>query len=232
MFYTILGFIFGLLIPYIARRFAKFMPATPAYALYRIIWPVKTVSKNKRTSNVKYRKLIKKYIMRSIGWAIVSAALCCALYFCFAHPYRPWLTFLVLILLLLYEIDERMFLLPDILTIPLLIGGFAYFAFAFSCSPDDILSPFQISVLGAIAGYTLPVIASLFLIKKYPDCFGGGDIKLLSALGAWLGLETVPYLILLSSFIFAIFSIIKRQRAGAFGPSIVIATIILVFLNI
>ena len=232
MFYAICGFIFGLLIPYMARRFAKFMPATPAYALYRIIWPVKKVSKTKRQNNAKYRKLIKKYIMRSIGWAIVSASLSCALYFCFNQPERLWLLFLILSLLLLYEIDERMLLLPDMLTIPLLIGGFAYSAFALSYNSDYILSPAQISVLGAIAGYILPVIASIFLIKKHPDCFGGGDIKLLSALGAWLGLEAVPYLILLSSFIFAIISIVKKQRAGAFGPSIVLGAIIIVFFYI
>jgi prepilin signal peptidase PulO-like enzyme (type II secretory pathway) len=232
MYYALLGFIFGFLIPYMARRFAKFMPATPAYAIYRLIWPVKTVSKQKRSLSTKYHKLIKKYIMRSIGWAIVSGALSAGIYFCFLEPYRNWLLFLILTLLLLYEIDERMFLLPDILTIPLLIGGFAYTAFAYTISTEYTLTPIQISVLGAIAGYILPTIASLFLIKKHPDCFGGGDIKLLAALGAWLGLESVPLLILLSSAIFAIISIIKKQRAGAFGPSIVIAAIILVFFNI
>ena len=80
-----------------------------------------------------------------------------------------------------------MFLLPDILTIPLLIGGFAYSSFVLEPSINHFLSPTQISVLGAVAGYILPVIASMFLIRKHPDCFGGGDIKLLSALGAWLG---------------------------------------------
>ena len=60
---------------------------------------------------------------------------------------------------------------------------------------------------------------------------GGGDIKLLAALGAWFGLGVVPYLILLSSAVFAIISLIKKQRAGAFGPSIVIAAIVLVFFS-
>lgn len=232
MFYILFGFIFGLLIPYMARRFNKFMPATPAYALYRLLCPVKKVSSVKRKNNGKYQKLMKKYLMRSIGWAIVASALCSGIYFCFLPSYRPWLMFLFLILLLLYEIDERMFLLPDMLTIPLLIGGFAWSCFALDISSDFIFSPAQISVLGAVLGYTLPIIASAFLIKKYPDCFGGGDIKLLSALGAWLGFPAVPYLILLSSMFFAIFSIIKRQKAGAFGPAIVIAAIVLVFFYI
>ena len=44
MFYTILGFLLGFSIPYISRRFAKFMPATFAYALYRIFTPNKKPS--------------------------------------------------------------------------------------------------------------------------------------------------------------------------------------------
>lgn len=231
MFYAIFGFIFGLLIPYMARRFAKFMPATMAYALYRLIWPVKRVSREKREQNGNYQKLKKKYIMRSIGWAIVSSALSLGIYFCFNQTVSAWYLGLILPLLLLYEIDERMFLLPDILTVPLLLGGFCFSAFTLSPINEEFLTPAQISALGAIAGYVLPIIASIFLIKKHPDCFGGGDIKLLAALGAWFGLGVVPYLILLSSAVFAIISLIKRQRAGAFGPSIVIAAIVLVFFS-
>ena len=37
MSYIFWGFLFGVLIPYMARRFAKFMPATAAYALYRLL---------------------------------------------------------------------------------------------------------------------------------------------------------------------------------------------------
>ena len=36
MSYIFWGFLFGVLIPYMARRFAKFMPATAAYALYPV----------------------------------------------------------------------------------------------------------------------------------------------------------------------------------------------------
>lgn len=36
MSYALCGFVWGLFIPYIARRFAKFMPATFAYALFDI----------------------------------------------------------------------------------------------------------------------------------------------------------------------------------------------------
>ena len=226
MIYILSGFIFGALIPYMARRFSKFMPATMAYALYRLVAPVKTVSKQKRQSNGRYQTLMHKYIMRSVGWGVICSALSIAFHLCLPSDL---LIALLWILLLLYEIDERMFLLPDLLTVPLLIIGFL---FASTLAPDTSLSPFSPafqSALGALAGYMLPVIASLVIIKKHPDAFGGGDIKLLSAVGAWIGFEYVPILLLATCILFGLFCLAKRQRAGAFGPSIVIATIGLVF---
>lgn len=229
MFYALSGFIFGLLIPYMARRFAKFMPATPGYALYRLVWPVKRVKKEKRKQSIAYNRLMKRYFMRSLGWAVITSALSYSAYICIPDITTGWYLALIWILLLLYEIDERMLLLPDMLTVPLLILGFMFAAFAFDSAGYEAVPPAQISALGAVAGYVLPVLASMFLIKKHPDAFGGGDIKLLAAVGAWLGLAAVPYLILISCVVFAVFSIVKRQRAGAFGPAIVIATLILVF---
>lgn len=231
MIYAFYGFIFGLLIPYMARRFAKFMPATPGYALYRLIWPVKRVRREKRRTSAAYQKLKRKYLMRSVGWAIVCAALSYCAFAVFNGVNTAWLLALIWPLLLMYEIDERMLILPDMLTVPLLIAGFL-FAAGQGCGFSEFpVTPAMLSASGAAAGYLLPVLASLFLVKKYPLAFGGGDIKLLAACGAWLGLEAVPYLILLSSAVFAVFSIVKRQRAGAFGPSIVIAALALVFFN-
>lgn len=37
MIYALYGFLVGLFIPYTARRFAKFMPATPGYALWQLL---------------------------------------------------------------------------------------------------------------------------------------------------------------------------------------------------
>jgi len=226
MLYVFSGLIFGMLIPYMARRFSKFMPATFAYALYRLIAPTKRVAKEKRQNNGKYQELMHKYLMRSIGWGIVSAALTFAAHLCLPSDFY---IALIWILLLLYEIDERMFLLPDLLTVPLLIIGFVYAATLPFDAIYDCCTPAFNSAIGALVGYFLPVAASLFMVKKHPDAFGGGDIKLLSAVGAWIGFLNVPWLILISCVVFGAFCLAKRQRAGAFGPAIVIATLILVF---
>ena len=200
MMYIILGLVYGFLIPYMARRFAKFMPATMAYALYRLVAPTKKVSKNKRTESKRYHDLMKKYIKHCLLWSIITAI---AFYLAAVYLPSPFYVAYIAILFLLYEIDERMFLLPDLLTVPLLIVGFLYAA---TLPPVDYMpwSPAYSSALGAAFGYILPVVASVIIIKKHPDAFGGGDIKLLSAVGAWIGLENVPILLLISCVIFGL----------------------------
>ena len=74
MSYIFWGFLFGVLIPYMARRFAKFMPATAAYALYRLLWPVKTVSDERKRANPAYQKLMSAYVMRSLGYGIITGS--------------------------------------------------------------------------------------------------------------------------------------------------------------
>lgn len=230
MLYIIIGFAFGFTIPYLARRFSKFMPATFAYALYRIFHINKSVSYAKRKNNHKYQLLCHRYFMRSLGWGIITSAVIFLTSQVFPAQETPWISFLIIVLFMLMEIDKRMFLLPDILTVPLLIVGFMYATFAGNYLGYDIASSTANSALGALGGYIIPVIASLFIIKKHPDAFGGGDIKLLSAVGAWLGFSNIPYIILLSCFIFAISCFINKKRQDAYGPSIVISTLIILFL--
>ena len=222
MFYAIVGFVFGCFIPYIARRFAKFMPATFAYALVEIFRAGKGLPFAKRQDE-RYAKLKSKFLWRSLMWGIVTAGLSFAAFVCFGGTAIIWYLFFIWSLLLMTEIDWRMLLLPDILTIPLLIAGFVYAVFVadWTFAAD--------SAIGAAFGYFMPVLASLLLVWKNKDMFGGGDIKLLAAIGAWFGVEKLIYTILLSVIIFAIQSLILRQRAGAYGPSVAISAIVIAF---
>ncbi len=218
MIYGIYAFLAGLLIPYMARRFAKFMPATPAYALYRLIKPNKISAKVKFST--KYKQLKKKYLTRSLVYGFLMGILSLLSYFRLGEEHLIWYLFFIFILLLLAEIDFKMLLLPDILTIPLLITGFVFAAFIGThISAEE-------SACAAMAGYIIPVIATLMMLWRSIDAFGGGDIKLLSAIGAWLGLEGIIYTILLSCLLFGLYSIFRHQRVGAFGPSLSISAII------
>jgi len=216
MIYIFSGLFFGLFVPYMARRFSKFMPATPAYALYRLIKPNK-ISAGK---NAKYYKLRTAYMFRSIMYALIGAALSSAVWLKFGEDEIWWRLGFVWSLLLLAEIDLKTFLLPDIITFPLLMCGFA-----FAALHSSDLSPIESSI-AALTGYIIPIIAALCLLWRSHDAFGGGDIKLLAAIGAWLGVESLLYTILLSCLLFGIYSLIKRKRNGAFGPSLAAAAVI------
>lgn len=232
MLYILIGFILGFFIPYLARRFAKIMQQTPtmAYALYRIFTPTKHVSKEKRLKNLKYIQLRNRYFMRSFGWAIIATAIISVVKQAVAPNELPWITFFIMILLILTEIDKRIQFLPDILTSPLLIGGFAYASFAGALLGETTVEAVENSSLGAVFGYLIPVVASLLLIKKHPDNMGGGDIKILAAIGAWLGLAYIPFVILFSCIIFAFSYFITKKRVDAFGPSIVLAALLILFI--
>ena len=219
MIYAVYGFVAGFLIPYMSRRFAKFMPATPAYALYRLVNPNKTARKVKFST--RYKQLKRKYLSRSLVYGALSALLSLLAFWRLGEEHLFWYLTFVWILLLLAEIDLKMLLLPDILTIPLLIGGFVFAAFfGVNVSAEE-------SAAAAMAGYVLPVAATLLMLWRSVDAFGGGDIKLLSAIGAWLGLEGVIYTILLSCLVFGLYSAVRRQRAGAFGPSLSVSAVII-----
>lgn len=224
MVYALYGLVFGLLIPYISRRFEKFMPATPAYGLYRIIRSGKKVSADKRKKNPKYAKLMKAYRLRSLMYGLFVGVLSYLAFMRFGSSYAGWYLAFMWLMVLLAEIDYRMFLLPDILTYPLLLSGLC---FALYLGNGAAVAD---SIIGATGGYVVPVFASLFLVWKNKDVFGGGDIKLLSAVGAWMGLENLLYVIILSCLFFGIYALICKKRAGAFGPAVTAAVLVVAFL--
>ena len=213
MFFVLSAFVFGLFVPYMARRFAKFMPATFAGALVELL---RVGKKNKRYRNTpEFKKLMWRSFMFGIG--------CALLVFCAQKHFGLYgFGFVVAylwILVLLAEIDFRMFLLPDILTVPLLLSGLLAASF------DMGFVAINESVLGAFAGYFLPVAVSLLIVWRKKDAFGGGDIKLLAAIGAWLGVEGLLYVIMVSSVLGILFAIVMRKKVMAFGPMLAIAGI-------
>jgi leader peptidase (prepilin peptidase)/N-methyltransferase len=133
-------------------------------------------------------------------------------------------------LLALTMIDFDTQLLPDSITLPLLWAGLiANLWHTFASLPD--------AVIGAVAGYlSLWTIYWLFKLIRGKEGMGYGDFKLLAALGAWLGWQLLPVIVLLSSVVGAgigISLIVFRGRDHsvplAFGPYLAIAGAIALF---
>lgn len=99
------------------------------------------------------------------------------------------------VLVALTVTDLKTMYLPDDLTLPLIwLGLLASLAPVFADAPA--------SILGAVAGYgVLWSVFWAFKIATGKDGIGQGDFKLLAALGAWLGWEALPMVIVLSAFV-------------------------------
>ena len=122
-----------------------------------------------------------------------------------------------LIALTMIDADHK--LLPDQITLPLLWAGLLLNSFS-------LFVPLYDAVWGAIGGYlSLWSVYWLFKILTGKDGMGYGDFKLLAALGAWLGWQSLLVIILLSSLVGAIVGSIillankqGRNTAIPFGP--------------
>lgn len=104
-----------------------------------------------------------------------------------------------LVALTLIDLDE--YLLPDDLTLPLIWIGLLANTFSAFTTLEN-------AVFGAMAGYlSLWSIYWLFMLLTGKEGMGYGDFKLLAAIGALLGWEALPLVILLSSAVGAVVGI-------------------------
>lgn len=127
-------------------------------------------------------------------------------------------------LISLTMIDADTQLLPDSMTLPLLWLGLIVNYFG-------LIVPLGSSLWGAIFGYmALWLVYQGFKLVTGKEGMGYGDFKLLAALGAWLGWQMLPTIILLSSVVGAVIGIsmvvIKGKDKNIpipFGPYLAIA---------
>ena len=133
-----------------------------------------------------------------------------------------------LIALTMIDIDHK--LLPDNLTLPLMWLGLI-------CNINGLYTDLTSAVIGAAAGYlSLWSVYWAFKLATGKEGMGFGDFKLLAALGAWMGWQQLPMIILLSSLVGAAFGIAGILLSGKdkewripFGPYLAIAGAIAFF---
>ena len=141
--------------------------------------------------------------------------------------FSPQTLFAVLLtwaLICLSVIDLEHSLLPDDITLPFMWLGLA-------CNIFGVFTDITSSLIGAMLGYSiLWLIFMGFKVITGKEGMGYGDFKLLALLGAWLGWQSLPLIILLSSIAASLIGIIMilfrgRDKSVAFpyGPYLAIA---------
>ena len=127
-----------------------------------------------------------------------------------------------LIPLTMIDIDHQ--LLPDAITLPFLWLGLTLNLFG-------VFTDISSAVIGALMGYLiLWSIYWAFKLLTGKEGMGYGDFKLLAMLGAWMGWQLLPVVILLSSLVGAVIGIAlilfrgrDRSVPIPFGPYLAIA---------
>jgi leader peptidase (prepilin peptidase)/N-methyltransferase len=139
----------------------------------------------------------------------------------------------VILMVLTFFIDLKHRIIPDVLTFPGIILGFAL---SFVVKSPSVLN----SLLGIVVGgamFYLAAILGELLFKK--ESMGGGDIKLAMLLGAFLGWKNILLVLFLSAFLgsliggIALFfsKDVKETRTIPFGPFLALAAVIAMFVG-
>ncbi len=224
-YYLFLGFILGLMIPFAARRFGKLIPMDPGLILLKMIrLPVRAHVKDRKRQKL-YKKLWYQLWWAGFLWGLTVACL-----FAFSASFLPiqyifWGCLFIWIQFISMTIDAKYWLLPDFFTIPLILFGFL---FSYQNPEVGVKS----ALIGSIGGYLICVLSVFFMgLFSKKTMFGGGDLKMITALGAWLGLLGLNYTLILSFFLFTLFNMLPFQKKGAYGPALGMAAII-VFLGL
>jgi leader peptidase (prepilin peptidase)/N-methyltransferase len=122
------------------------------------------------------------------------------------------------------DIDHQ--IIPDSMSLPLIWGGLSLSLFSPMAGADMLFIEPATAIAGALAGYlSLWSIYHLFRLVTGKEGMGYGDFKLLAALGAWLGWQMLPLIILLSAVVGAVSGIMlivfrrhERSVPIPFGP--------------
>ena len=142
---------------------------------------------------------------------------------------------LVIILLIIFFIDLKHFIIPDVLNFTLI--GLAIFKNFIPNFQSNFTYDFGQSIIGGVSGYLI-IWFIIFLYKKLKniEAMGFGDAKLMIGIGLFFGWQAVFFILFLSA-ILGLISVIPSLLNNSknfkteipFGPYIVISSVIYYF---
>jgi len=166
---------------------------------------------------------------------LISAISFLSIYYFFGLTLAALLLLILSIFfIIIFFIDLKHFIIPNVLTFPLMIIGFLK---SFDPNLNQTIFPNYInSLIGGLFGYSI-IWSIIFFYKKIrkKEGMGLGDAKLMAVIGFWFGWVSIPFTIFISSvvaLILVIPSLINQSRKMSseipFGPYIIIGCILYV----
>ena len=143
-----------------------------------------------------------------------------------------WILFLSF--LIIFFIDLKHFIIPNVITFPLMGLGFLK---SFDPNLSYLFPNYINSLIGGALGYGI-IFSIIYFYKQIrkKEGMGLGDAKLFAVIGFWFGWISIPFIVFLSSLI-ALVSVIpslinkSKQMSSEipFGPYIIIGAAIFIF---
>ena len=182
--------------------------------------------------NRKCRKCKKIIPIQYFLVEILNIVLFSIIYFVFGISFTSLLLMiLAFVFIIIFFIDLKHYIIPNILTFPLMILGFVK---SFDPNLNSLFPNYLNSLIGGIFGYGI-IWSIIFFYKqiKNKEGMGLGDAKLLAAIGFWFGWISIPFVIFSSSIVALILvipSLLNKSRKFSsqipFGPFIIIGCIL------
>ncbi len=161
----------------------------------------------------------------------LMALLACALYlrFSISIMYAIYFPFCAALLAIIF-IDFYHQIIPDVISLPGIVLGFLF----------SVVNPavaWQDSLIGILCGggFFYLIAAGYYLVAKRAG-MGGGDIKLLAMIGAFLGWQSLPFVIFSSALLGSIIGIaamVKQKKGGKtvipYGPFLAVGSYLYLF---
>ena len=182
--------------------------------------------------NGKCRNCKKKISTQYLIIELITIIYFLVIYYLFSISITTLLFIILgLFFIIIFFIDLKHYIIPNILTFSLMVIGFVK---SFAPNLNPIFPSFINSLIGGIFGYLI-IWSIIYFYKQLrnKEGMGLGDAKLISAIGFWFGWISIPFVIFLSSIIallFVIPSLLKKSKKLSsqipFGPYIIIGTLI------
>lgn len=163
---------------------------------------------------------------------LITGLLSVALFIHFGlSPKYIFLFLFTVALIAIAFIDLQHKIIPDVISLPGILVGLA-----FSFFPSAGVSPLD-ALIGAAGGAAFLLLVGVAFEKVTGrEGMGGGDVKLLAMIGAWMGWKALPYIILISSLSGAVIGgvslAVSRQGVRSripFGPFLALGALVFLF---
>ena len=142
-----------------------------------------------------------------------------------------WILYLCFVII--FFIDLKHFIIPNVITFPLMALGFFK---SFDPNLSYLFPNYLNSLIGGALGYGI-IFSIIYFYKQVrkKEGMGLGDAKLFAVVGFWFGWISIPFIVFLSSVI-ALLSVVpglimkSKQMSSEipFGPYIIIATFVFI----